>query len=200
VHLFQPPPQSRIISAHYLRTQKLMKIQSMRFGMKVKHPAYGLGTVKSIAEHVVEIRFDDGAVRAVSPESAQLQPAEAVAEVTGLEIPLERMIQQVATAVVNELGLEKNDETVDIMGGRWHDGLLILRPADTSLQPKEIPVETFFHKIVMMRNNLRVLEQKINGHENLSDAEKVEIQQYITRCYGSMTTFNVLFRHKEDQF
>jgi hypothetical protein len=110
------------------------------------------------------------------------------------------MIQQVATAVVNELGLEKNDETVDIMGGRWHDGLLILRPADTSLQPKEIPVETFFHKIVMMRNNLRVLEQKINGHENLSDAEKVEIQQYITRCYGSMTTFNVLFRHKEDQF
>jgi hypothetical protein len=177
-----------------------MKIQSMRFGMKVKHPAYGIGTVKSIAEHVVEIRFDDGAVRAVSPETSQLQPSEPVAEVTGLEMPLNRLIEQIAGAVVEELGLEKPESVVDIMGGRWHDGLMILRPADTTLQAKEIPVDTFFHKIVMMRNNLRVLEQKINGHEKLTDAEKVDLQQYITRCYGSMTTFNILFRHKEDQF
>lgn len=168
--------------------------------MKVKHPAYGLGTIKSIAEHVVEVRFEDGAVRSVAPDNSGLQPAEAVADVTGLEMPFEKMVQQIANAVVQELGLEKSDDTVDIMGGRWHDGLMILRPADQSLQPKEVPVETFFHKIVMMRNNLRVLEQKINGHEKLSDAEKVELQQYITRCYGSMTTFNILFRHKEDQF
>ena len=77
-----------------------MKIQSMRYGMKVKHPVYGLGTIKSIAEHVVEIRFEDGAARTVSPESAHLQPAEAVAEVTGLEIPMERLVQQIASAVV----------------------------------------------------------------------------------------------------
>jgi hypothetical protein len=177
-----------------------MKIQALRFGMRVKHPVYGLGTIKSIAEHVVEIRFEDGAVRSVSPDTAHIQPAEPVAEVSGLELPLERLIEQVAGAMIRELGLEKPDQVVDIMGGRWHDGLMILRPADTSLQPKEIPVETFFHKIVMMRNNLRVLEQKINNHETMTDAEKVELQQYITRCYGSMTTFNVLFRHKEDQF
>jgi hypothetical protein len=176
-----------------------MKIETLHVGMKVKHPQYGVGTVKTIAEHTADIRFDDGA-RTVSPEASDLQPAEPHLSISGLNQPLALFVAAAAHAVVKELGLEKPESVVEELGARWHRGRVVLHPADSSLQPKEVPLEMFFHKIVMMRNNLRVLEQKINGSEQLSDAEKVEMQQYITRCYGSMTTFNLLFKNKEDQF
>jgi hypothetical protein len=83
---------------------------------------------------------------------------------------------------------------------KWEGGVAILKPHDAALQPKEIPLEQLFHKIVMIRDRLRVLEQKINAHAKLTDAEKVDMQQYVTKCYGTLTTFNVLFRDEKDRF
>ena len=176
-----------------------MKIESLHVGMSVRHPQYGLGTVKTISEASADIQFTDGR-RTVAPESAGLTPAEAQATVSGLSMPLKQFVTETVDAAVRRLGLEKPDAVVEELGLRWHGGKVVMHPADPTLQTKEVPLETFFHKVVMVRNNLRVLEQKINAHEKLSDGEKVEMQQYITRSYGSFTTFNILFKEKESQF
>lgn len=180
-----------------------MRIEALHIGMKVTHPHYGAGVVKALTERVAEISFDDG-VRTVSPEESGLEQAEPVAVVNNLEVPLALLIEDIAYAVASKTESERRraeeSAVVDGLGSRWNNGRLVLYPSDPSLQPKELPLETFFHKIVMMRNNLRVLEQKINGHDKLTDGEKVEMEQYINRCYGTMTTFNILFTRREDQF
>jgi hypothetical protein len=105
-------------------------------------------------------------------------------------------LKEVLRAIIDEeLGLSDTR-----LAPRWISGTMVLKPGDEALKPKEIPIEAFFHKIVMVRDRVRVLEQKINAHKSLADAEKVEMQQYITRIYGSLTTFNVFFRDREDQF
>jgi hypothetical protein len=176
-----------------------MKLESLHVGMRVRHPQYGLGTVKSISETTAEVQFNDGK-RAIAPEASGLEPGEPQAAITGLDLPLSQLIQRTVAAALDGLGLEKPDAVVEQLGVRWHRGKIVLHPSDPTLQTKEVPLEVLFHKVVGIRNQLRVLEQKVNAHPTLTDADKVEMQQYVTRCYGSLTTFNLLFRNKEDQF
>jgi hypothetical protein len=86
------------------------------------------------------------------------------------------------------------------LAGKWEGGVVQILPKSADVQAKEIPIDHLLHKVVMIRDRLRTLEQKINANSKLSDGEKVELQHYITRCYGSLTTFNVLFKDKSDQF
>jgi len=176
-----------------------MNIETLHIDMKVRHPQYGVGVVKSLTGRTAEIVFDD-AQRTIAPASSDLQPAEPTATLSELEMPLAKLIADTARAVVEALGLEPKNALVEGLATRWQRGTLVMQPAGGSLHSKEVPLETFFHKIVMIRNNLRVLEQKVNASDKLSEADKFDLQQYITRCYGSLTTFNMLFQNKEEQF
>jgi hypothetical protein len=176
-----------------------MKIQNLIIGQKVKHPKYGVGTVKSLSELTAMIRFDDE-TRTLDPSLSELSPAEPTVAIDGLDIPLKQFVETAIETVLNRLGYENPNAAIDGLGIRWHKGKMVMHPADPTLQTKEVPLEVFFHKLVGVRNQLRVLEQKINAHPALTDGDKVEMQQYLTRCYGSLTTFNLLFKEKEDQF
>ena len=176
-----------------------MKIEALHIGQRVRHPQYGVGTVKTLSEKSAEVRFDD-ALRTIDPALSGVTPAEPNVSISGLEQPLDQFIKAAIEDVIDRMGYEKPEAAVEQLGARWHKGKAVLHPADPTLQTKDVPLEVFFHKVVGIRNQLRVLEQKINGHPTLTDGEKVEMQQYITRCYGSLTTFNLLFKNKEDQF
>jgi len=176
-----------------------MKVEALHIGQKVRHPQHGIGIVKALTEQSADIQFDD-LKRTISPQTSDIQPAEAQATINGLDVPLARFVDEIVAGAIDKLGLDKPDSVVEGLANRWRGGTLVIKSADPALQPKEVALDVFFHKIVMMRNNLRVLEQKINSSETFSSAEKFDWQQYITRCYGSMTTFNVLFKSKEEQF
>jgi hypothetical protein len=102
--------------------------------------------------------------------------------------------------VLRQILREELGATEVTLGDRWRGGEVIMKPGREGTQDKSIPIDTLFHKIVLIRDKLRVLEQKINGNKTLTAQEKVQLQQYITGCYGSLTTFNVLFADKADGF
>lgn len=131
-------------------------------------------------------------------------PAHAVglarALVPDLEIPEEilSMTREEFTQAIRDVLREEEAQVP--LAPKWEGGTAVLKPRDPQLQPKEIPLDLLFHKVVMVRDRLRVLEQKINAHDKLTDAEKVDLQSYVTKCYGTLTTFNVLFREEHDRF
>jgi hypothetical protein len=110
------------------------------------------------------------------------------------------MTREELKALIREAMDEERGGGLAPLAPRWEGGVAVLKPSDPALQAKELPLDALFHKVVMIRDKLRVLEQKINANVKLSDAEKIDLQSYITGCYGSLTTFNVLFREREDGF
>ncbi len=113
---------------------------------------------------------------------------------------LDDMTRDQFKALLREAFLDSSESKPVRLARKWDGGTIVIRPANADQQAKEIPVDTFFHKVVMVRDRLRVLEQKINAHTGLSESDKIEMQQYVTRIYGSLTTFNVLFADEEDRF
>lgn len=166
-------------------------------GTRVVHDRYGEGLVNKVNLTDYEIFFENMGKINVSMKSSELiikeSPADAPAAIQIDANQLDGMLRSFFDTYV------PLPEIVEL-GEKWMGGTLVLKPSNDELQGKEIPIDTFFHKIVMLRDKLRVLEQNINAHKVLSDEEKVHLQQYISRVYGTLTTFNVLFKNKEDQF
>ena len=171
-----------------------MSETALGIGSRIKHPQFGKGVVVQIRSDAYEITFIEHGIRVILRDYEGLEIIEAVETPSDLAT-----YEKVEKSLIRVLRRFSDlQETVHI-GGKWTGGKLVMFPGDPALKEKEIPIDAFFHKIVMVRDRLRVLEQKINTSD-LTDEAKVEMQQYITRVYGSLTTFNVLFKNKEDQF
>lgn len=163
-------------------------------GSRVKHPAHGPGVIIALEVAAYKVCFMTYGIKNVGLnfqnwEIIEALPAKETVSFSAAEDALLKILR--THGMIND--------AVRI-GDKWKNGNLSIQPADTSQKSKEIPIDTFFHKIVMVRDRLRVLEAKINSNKAITEADKVELQQYITRVYGSLTTFNVLFKHKEDHF
>lgn len=172
-----------------------MEQTTLGIGTRLQHTQHGPGVIVGVKYATYLISFINVGIKEIDKTDPQLD--EIIPENASEEIETHAEVEKSLLKILRLWG--GLSETVPL-GDKWIGGSLLIQPADKSLKPKEIPIADFFHKIVMLRDRLRVLEQNINSNKKLSDEEKVNIQQYITRCYGSLTTFNVLFKNKEQWF
>nr|WP_293842875.1 hypothetical protein [uncultured Arsenicibacter sp.] len=162
-------------------------------GSRIRHSEFGVGVIINLKSTGYIITFVDHGVKVVKFDTPldiieQLEPESDLVSLFDVEQSLSRILQKWV------------DQTEIIpLGDKWKGGKLILKPGRNDLAAKEIPIDTFFHKIVMIRDRLRVLEQRVNASE-LDDEAKINIQQYITRIYGSLTSFNLLFKNSNQGF
>ncbi len=164
-------------------------------GTRLQHTQFGPGVIVGVRYAAYLISFIHHGIKEIDKTEDKLE--EIIAENVTAEV---ETVSAVEKSLLKILRQWSDVNEVISLGDKWLGGTMLLQTADKTLKPKEIPIEDFFHKIVMLRDRLRVLEQNINSNKKLNDEEKVNIQQYITRCYGSLTTFNVLFKNKEQWF
>jgi hypothetical protein len=162
-------------------------------GSRVNHPAYGSGVIIGIDVVAYKVCFILYGIKHVGKDYGSWEVVERIEP----DEPI--TFTEAEKSLVKILKAYSDISEVVPLGDKWSGGKLILVPEDPSLKPKEMEIEDFFHKIVMVRDRLRVMEQRVNASK-LDEEEKINLQQYITRIYGSLTTFNVLFKHKEDTF
>lgn len=162
-------------------------------GSRVNHPAYGDGVIIGAEVVAYKVCFITYGIKNVGKDYTGWQVIERI------QADEKVSFSEAEKSLVKILRAWSDITEVVPLGDKWKKGIMILKPDEDSLKPKEIPIDVFFHKIVMVRDRLRVMEQRINS-SNLDDEEKVNLQQYITRIYGSLTTFNILFKNKEDHF
>lgn len=168
---------------------------TLGIGTRLQHNQLGPGVIVGIRFATYLISFINHGLKEIDKTDTRLD--EIIPENVTEEIETHSEVEKSLLKILRLWG--GITEKVPI-GERWTGGKMLLQPADKNQKPKEIPIEDFFHKVVLLRDRLRVLEQNINSNKKLSDEDKVNIQQYITRCYGSLTTFNVLFKNKEQWF
>ncbi len=168
---------------------------NLGIGTRLEHVQYGPGVVVGVRYATYLVSFINMGLKEIDKTDNKLQ--EIIPENVTVEVETTSELEKSLLKILRQWS-----DTTELvpLGDKWLGGTMLLQTADKSLKPKEIPIADFFHKIVMLRDRLRVLEQNINSNKRLSDEEKVNIQQYITRCYGSLTTFNVLFKNKEHWF
>ena len=168
---------------------------TLGIGTRLQHSQHGPGVIVGVRYATYLISFIHHGIKEIDKTDGKLE--EIIPENVTTEVETSSEVEK---SLLKILRLWNSTQEVVPLGERWMGGTLLLQPRDTSQKPKEIPVEAFFHKIVMLRDRLRVLEQQLNAHKKLSDEDKINLQQYITRVYGSLTTFNVLFKNKEQWF
>ena len=168
-----------------------MKI--LGIGSRINHPEFGKGVVTNVTSKHYWVTFIDNGLETIDLDS-QFE----VIEVAENDVDTISLFD-VESNLVEILKKFSDVSEIVHIADKWKGGKLILEPADTNLQSKEVPIDAFFHKVTMVRDRIRVMEQKVNS-SNLEEQEKIDLQQYITRIYGSLTTFNVLFKLKEQQF
>jgi len=172
-----------------------MEQTTLGIGTRLQHTHHGPGVIVGVRYATYLISFINAGLKEIDKTDTHLD--EIIPENVTEEIETHSEVEK---SLLKILRLWGNFSEIVPLGDRWKGGMMLLQPADKTQKPKEIPIDIFFHKIVMLRDRLRVLEQNINSNKILSDEDKVNLQQYITRIYGSLTTFNVLFKNKEHWF
>ncbi len=169
-------------------------MQLLGIGSRIEHSEFGKGVVTNVTSKQYWVTFIESGLETIDLDS-DFEVIEAVEDEVDTV-----SFSEVESSLVAILKRWSDASSITPIADKWKKGNLVLQPGDSNLSNKEIPIDTFFHKIVMVRDRVRVMEQKINSSSNLDDQEKVDLQQYITRIYGSLTTFNVLFKNQSDHF